>query len=335
MEPKLDGFVAAFVEASRITLRELCKTELAAHQVFAGDTLPKRPMGIAGVIGITSPSLSGSISVEFPKPVFLAILNSMLGESKADIEPGLEDGAAEITNIILGHAKSKLNEAGYGIESGLPTLLTARTLESTGKIRGENRIGIEFSIPGGEFQVVIELMKKSTDPEPPKDSSVAPPAWTADALLEFVKAVRKTLEVQFGTSIEIGSPFLKSSEHSFTFDVGSLIGVTEEGFSGYFGMYYQTGAFLGLMNRVLGTTYTELNQEIQDGASEVTNICFGVAKQVLNEQGHRIQMALPYLICGSEIASRSSAPGQRNTIVVPLSTDRGKLWIEFGHQERS
>jgi CheY-specific phosphatase CheX len=87
------------------------------------------------------------------------------------------------------------------------------------------------------------------------------------------------------------------------------------------------------MNELLGGSFTELDAEVQDGASEITNICFGVAKQVLNTHGHAIEMALPSLILGREIQSSSKGQGQ-STIVVPLRVPgSGQFWIEFSYGE--
>jgi len=334
MKRKLDQFLTAFISATESTLNELCKIEITQHRLLTPTSLPTGKSSVAGVIGITSPSLQGSMSVQFPKGVFLLLMNRMLGENMEELTPGLEDGAAEITNIIFGNAKVKLNEMGFDIQMALPNLLTGKKLESLGTHRPESFLGVEFFIGTDSFWIIFELNSKNQELLPPRSEIMKSKNWSAEALLEFVKAVRKTMEVQFNTKIEIGQPFKKSETQSFTFDVGSVIGVTDQDFTGFFGMYYQSGTFLGLMNLMLGTTFEELNDEIQDGASEITNICFGVAKQVLNQQGHQIQMALPYLIRGSEISSSSRSQG-RSTIAVPLNNEFGTFWVEFGYQENA
>jgi CheY-specific phosphatase CheX len=331
MKPFLDPFLQAFIEATELTLQDLCKTPIRGHRRMKGSELLEREVAVAGVIGITSPELQGSMSIQFPAAVFLDIMNGMLGEEMTELAPGMEDGAAEITNIIFGNAKAALNGNGYGIQMAIPTLLTGKSIRSVGN--ADSAIAIEFKTDGEPFYVVFDLRTRSGEVKPPEATSPQTPNWSADMLLEFVRAVRKTLEVQFNTQIEIGSPFKKSPERPFFFDVGSVIGVNEKGFSGYFGLYYESAAFLALMNELLGGTFTELNAEVQDGASEITNICFGVAKQVLNTNGHAIEMALPSLILGREIQSSSKSKGQ-STIVVPLRVPgSGQFWIEFSFGE--
>ena len=332
MQQKLDEFLKAFISATEHTLRELSQVTIESSTILRLEELTHRDAAVAGVIGITSPEIQGSMSIQFPTPVFLQIMNGMLGESMTEIVPGIEDGATELTNIIFGNAKAKLNDAGFQIQMALPNLLRGKSIQSVGGASPQNTLGVEFYTSSGPFWIVFEINQKRADIKPPSAHQALSKNWSADVLLEFVKAVRKTLEVQFGTAIEIGAPFKKSEANVFYFDVGSVIGVTDQDFTGFFGMYYEGKTFLSLMNQLLGTDFTELSDEIQDGASEITNICFGVAKQVLNVQGHAIQMALPYLIRGKDIESTSRSQG-RNTIAVPLKTPAGKFWIEFGYKE--
>ncbi|MBU6154336.1 MAG: chemotaxis protein CheX [Bdellovibrionales bacterium] len=334
MKTKIEDFLSPFVTATETTLLDLCKTRVQSTRILTGDSLPTEPARFAALIGITSPTIQGSMSVNFPEPVFLELMNRMLGETMTQIAPGLEDGAAEITNIIFGNAKTKLNELGFNIQMALPTLLRGKRIESIGSRSSPNLLGVQFTLDSGPLWILFELGARSaTEVKPPENTSMKEKNWSPEMLLEFVKAVRKTMEVQFGSKIEVGQPFRNQGESRFVFDVGSIIGVTDEHFSGFFGMYYQSETFLKLMNRLLDTEFTELNEENQDGASEITNICFGVAKQVLNQQGHQIQMALPCLIRGSEIESANSGLDEKSAITVPLNTEHGKLWIEFGYKE--
>ncbi len=123
MKHKIEDFLSPFVAATETTLLDLCKSKVHATRILTKTTLPKDSARFAAVIGITSPTIQGSMSVHFPEAVFLSLMNRMLGESMTQIEPGLEDGAAEITNIIFGNAKTKLNELDFQIQMALPTLL--------------------------------------------------------------------------------------------------------------------------------------------------------------------------------------------------------------------
>jgi CheY-specific phosphatase CheX len=330
MPVSLSQFLKPFEDSTRKTIQDLCSVKVNAVRPLPQGTWPKLETAVAGLIGITSPQIQGSMSIQFSREVFLAIFNRMLGESFTEISPELEDGAAELSNIIFGGAKVSLNEAGFGIQMALPTVLRGKNIHNAGATGNQTVQTMEFETECGSFFVVFQLNEKKADPSPPStNASALKPSWSADVLLEFVRAVRKTLEVQFSADVQVGTPFLRSDANSFSFDVGSLIGITDHQFEGFFGMYYEKKTFLSLINHLLGTEYHDLNDEVQDGASEITNICFGVAKQVLNQQGHMIQMALPNLIRGDSIQS-SSRSQKRNQIAVPLQTKHGKFWVEFG-----
>jgi chemotaxis protein CheX len=330
-QPQFDPFLNAFIQATELTLQDLCRIPIRGHRRMKPGELTGKEISVAGLIGITSNSIQGSMSIQFPRSTFLDVMNGMLGEEMTELEPGMEDGAAELTNIIFGNAKVSLNENGFGIQMAIPTLLTGTSIQS---IASDGAEGIEFKTDGESFYVVFDLRNKTTDVAPPPATSAKKIDWSADMLLEFVRAVRKTLEVQFNAQTEIGSPFKKTPDQNFLFDVGSVIGVNESGFSGYFGLFYESAPFLNLMSGLLGCEFKELNAEVQDGASEITNICFGVAKQVLNSNGHAITMALPNLILGKDIRSSTQGVG-RSTIVVPLKIPSGRFWIEFSYGETS
>jgi CheY-specific phosphatase CheX len=323
MNHPLGSFLPHFVDSTRNALRNRNAAPILDARILKSTSHPDPNARICGIVGITAPHLSGTLSIQFP--------NSVLEEISAGGQDR-ESLAREITQLISENAKTSLNSLGHEITLALPTFLTGKTFESLGNPRPNNLMVTEFIFSTGPITALFELSHKTPDITPPEGMPTHQNR-TSDALLEFVKAVRKTMNVQFGTRMDMGAPFKKSTAQSFAFDVGSLIGITEQHFSGFFGMYYEGKTFLNLMNVMLGTSFTELSNEIEDGASEVTNICFGVAKQVLNQQGHQIRMALPYLIRGSEIESSPPPSDRHITIVVPLTTEHGKFWVEFGYLE--
>jgi CheY-specific phosphatase CheX len=324
MDHPLGSFLPLFLDSSRIALSTRYSHPIRDVRGVHGASARDPNARICGITGITAPHLSGTLSIQFPESVLKAMA------SRSD---DLEAQAREMTQLFSEHAKASLNALGHETSLALPTFLSGKNFESLGSPSPNNLLVTEFEFESGTITVLFELGSKTPDLTPPEITSSSQKNRTSDALLEFVKAVRKTMNVQFGTRIEVGAPFKKSTSQTFSFDVGSLIGITEQHFSGFFGMYYEASTFLNLMNMMLGTTFTELSDEIEDGASEVTNICFGVAKQVLNQQGHQIRMALPYLIRGSEIRSSPPPSDRHITIVVPLTTEHGKFWVEFGYLE--
>ncbi len=123
---KIDiNFIKPFIEATIETLKVQCSTEVKVGKPFKrGPESKLEAVDIAGIIGVTSSSFSGSISLCFPSKSFLKIMGGMLGEEFAEIDKDLEDGAGELLNIIFGFAKRMLNDQGYDIEKAIPSIVT-------------------------------------------------------------------------------------------------------------------------------------------------------------------------------------------------------------------
>ena len=81
------------------------------------------------------------------------------------------------------------------------------------------------------------------------------------------------------------------------------------------------------MSKMHGEEYTTINGENADGASEFTNMIFGYAKIILNEQGYGIKTALPSLIVGK--SHRFPASKKEIVVVVPFESELGGFFVEI------
>lgn len=129
--PKIDvTFLNPFIEGMIQVLKVQCKTTATPMKPMlkTGSALPCS-VDIAGVIGLTSPAFKGNIAICFPLKVFMLLMGRMLGEEFTEFNDELKDGAAEIANMILGHAKTVLNERGHAIEKALPSVISGPNLK--------------------------------------------------------------------------------------------------------------------------------------------------------------------------------------------------------------
>jgi len=117
------NFLNPFIEGTLNTLKIQCDYDCKPLKPTIKDPKVVNLIDIAGVIGITSKTFNGSISICFPKNIFLKIMSNMLGEEYTEINKELEDGAGELLNIIFGHAKRVLNENGHSFEKAIPTIV--------------------------------------------------------------------------------------------------------------------------------------------------------------------------------------------------------------------
>ena len=155
--PKLDAnFIKTFAAAALETLRVQCSFEARVGKPFIKGQGEEVESAIAGIIGLTSNVFKGTIAIAFPEKTFLAIMGGMLGESFEVMTPDLEDGAAELMNIVFGCAKKSLSEKGFTVERAVPTVVKGKNVEirhiSTAPI-----LIIPFESPAGGLQIEIVL----------------------------------------------------------------------------------------------------------------------------------------------------------------------------------
>ncbi|MCB0342032.1 MAG: chemotaxis protein CheX [Pseudobdellovibrionaceae bacterium] len=124
-------FINVFIDAALKTLKIQCSFEVQAGKPYLKKESLSEPLAIAAIIGLTSPSFTGSIALGFPSQVFLRIMSNMLMEEFTEIDDELQDGAGELLNIIFGQAKAALNERGYGLDLAIPSVIRGNDLKVT------------------------------------------------------------------------------------------------------------------------------------------------------------------------------------------------------------
>lgn len=145
----------------------------------------------------------------------------------------------------------------------------------------------------------------------------------------FIEATTATLKVQCKIDAKLGKPYLKDKTNNASIiDIAGVLGITSETFNGSIALCFPEKTFLAVMGGMLGETYTTINAELEDGASELTNIIFGYAKRILNQNGCTLQKALPSIVKGKGIQLSSAV--NTPVIVLPFETDQGTFHIEIG-----
>lgn len=155
--PELDAmFFKPFVDGTKHILKVSCQLEAIAGKPFFKKKGDKATLDIdiAGVIGLTSSSFTGTITLCFPGPVYLSMMSNMLGEKFTQITDELQDGAAEVLNMIFGHAKVVLNQQGHTIQKAIPTVVRGQKLQTT-HLGNSKVIVLPFSTESGEFCIEI------------------------------------------------------------------------------------------------------------------------------------------------------------------------------------
>jgi chemotaxis protein CheX len=149
----------------------------------------------------------------------------------------------------------------------------------------------------------------------------------------FVEGTIETLRVQCSSEAKQMKPFLRGNGPKLDCEIAAFVGITSSAFSGSMALCFTKSAFLGLMNSMMGENYTEITNDIQDGAAELCNIIFGQAKRVLNNQGHDVQLAIPSIMRGQNLEPIHLT--RTSVIIIPFETINGPFQIEICGENRS
>lgn len=110
------------------TLKVAARTNAQAGKVMPLLQGRDQTAEIMAMIGISSKFLNGALAFGFPTKTYLGLMSRMFREEYTEITPEIRDGAAEFLNIVLGQAKTSLNERGFEIQQALPTMITGTGL---------------------------------------------------------------------------------------------------------------------------------------------------------------------------------------------------------------
>jgi chemotaxis protein CheX len=110
---------------------------------------------VSGIIGLTG-SATGSLALSFSEKCILKIVNNMLGEKITEINGDIRDAVGEITNMISGDARKRLEADGFKIIAAIPTVVSGKDHEIRHVLAGASII-IPFEINEGSFVVDVCL----------------------------------------------------------------------------------------------------------------------------------------------------------------------------------
>jgi hypothetical protein len=144
----------------------------------------------------------------------------------------------------------------------------------------------------------------------------------------FSKGAVSVFQIQFGLEAKLSGE-AKRTGPSFAGPV--LVGFGEikslRG-GGEVGVVLPEPEFLKLMSGLLGSEATIVTPEIEDGACEILNMVFGLAKDELNRSGAGVQPVRPRLVRGLEWENRWEKAPEGRAVRFEIS-GIGSLALEF------
>lgn len=155
-----------------------------------------------------------------------------------------------------------------------------------------------------------------------------------DPELKFVDPVVKTLMNVFVTMIQLepkaGDIQLKQDDIAKG-DVTGMLKMEGDTASGSVSITFTKPVVFDIVKRMLHMDIQEIDEIATDMAGEMANIIVGGAKNLLEEQGYKIDMSLPEIFTGDSHRIEHSFGGE--TIEIPFSLDSGDFFIEVNFVE--
>ncbi|NPU84704.1 MAG: chemotaxis protein CheX [Syntrophaceae bacterium] len=111
---------------------------------------------VSGVIGLTG-AARGSLALTFSESCILKVVSNMLGEEQTSINGDVKDAVGELTNMVSGSARKKLESEGLSVTAAIPTVVSGGG-HSIRHVLGGPSIIIPFETDDGPFFVDVCLI---------------------------------------------------------------------------------------------------------------------------------------------------------------------------------
>ena len=108
---------------------------------------------VTGLIGLTG-EVGGTLSVSFTEASILFVVSNMFGEEMKELNEEIKDAVGEITNIISGQARQKLEKSGRSLKAAIPSVITGKNHTIT-HITPYPVYAVDFSTDNGKFTIEV------------------------------------------------------------------------------------------------------------------------------------------------------------------------------------
>jgi len=111
---------------------------------------------VTGIIGLMG-EVTGTLSITFMESCIKGVIANMLGEEVREIDDEVRDAVGEITNMVCGDARRKLDDMGYKVASPRPTIVSGKNHVVQHLDRSSPCIAIPFETEFGDFTVEVSI----------------------------------------------------------------------------------------------------------------------------------------------------------------------------------
>ena len=149
--------INAFLDSSVHVLKTMASVEATAGKPY----LKKDRVATGDVSGIItfSGDMTGSFALSFSSDCILKITSAILKEEKSQIDRLTMDTAGELTNMISGDARRRLQGRGFVIKAGIPSVMSGESHEISHVLEGPS-IALPFTTAFGAFVADFNIQRK-------------------------------------------------------------------------------------------------------------------------------------------------------------------------------
>ncbi len=147
-------FINPFLEATVSVLQTMASLNPVSGKPFLKNGA-STASDVSGIVGITGET-EGSICITFSKDCILYVIGKMLGEEHKEIDDEVKDVVGELTNMISGDSRRRLQEIGHNFQGAIPAVISGKGHEIRHLTKGPI-LSIPFSTQAGHFTVEVCL----------------------------------------------------------------------------------------------------------------------------------------------------------------------------------
>ncbi len=151
-------YINPFITSTKLVFSTMLGIEITRGEIFAKKD-PHPHHEVNGIINLSGKA-KGTVVLSLDKDVALNATETMLQERPSEINADVVDAIGELTNIIAGGAKAKLEQ--FALSASLPNVITgkSRAIEFPSTA---TPISIPFDSPWGAVTIEVALVEQPAE----------------------------------------------------------------------------------------------------------------------------------------------------------------------------
>lgn len=129
------------------------------------------PRHISGMVALREVETQGTLSLGFPNETALLIFSKFYGDKIEHVDQRVIEGVGEITNMVYGSLKNRLNSEGFDFQMFIPVVVVGGDFEHLKDMKCKNCVTIHYSSSQGSLWVELSLRPQQKKSKAQKKSA--------------------------------------------------------------------------------------------------------------------------------------------------------------------